>query len=267
MMKTYELCEMPEIIFAHTYETEKYSTSFVASDSWIEITYVFAGEMTFIKENEIFKVKAGDIICQMHDEKVTVKVDDFHRHHTVGISAKWILADKNCGLYLPFVTKSCKETKEITMLIDKLIFESYKYEKSPSKAAGRILGILCKIDEISRKNIKAKQPEASILAEKAKKYIQKNLHKPITQTEVANSLEISSGYLCRIFRKSEGTSLMNYINTTKLKNMQMLMQKENLKLYEAAELYGYRDPNYVSALYKKLFGYNITSIKNADNLK
>ena len=55
---------------------------------------------------------------------------------------------------------------------------------------------------------------------------------------------------------------MRYLNTTKLKSMQMLMQKENLKLREAALLYGYSDPNYVSALYRKLFGHNITDIKN-----
>jgi len=49
--------------------------------------------------------------------------------------------------------------------------------------------------------------------------------------------------------------------------MQMLMQKENLKLREAVMLYGYNDPNYVSALYKKLFGHNITNIKNGKNIR
>ena len=36
------------------------------------------------------------------------------------------------------------------------------------------------------------------------------------------------------------------------------MANENIHLYEAALIYGYKDPNYVSSLHKKLFGYNIT---------
>ena len=36
------------------------------------------------------------------------------------------------------------------------------------------------------------------------------------------------------------------------------MDNLNLNLYEAAAMYGDKDPNYVSRLYKELFGYNIT---------
>ena len=36
------------------------------------------------------------------------------------------------------------------------------------------------------------------------------------------------------------------------------MESSGMKLYEAALQYGYSDPNYVSMLYKKLFGRNIT---------
>ena len=40
------------------------------------------------------------------------------------------------------------------------------------------------------------------------------------------------------------------------------MEKENLKLYEASQLFGYSDANYVSFLYKKMFGRNITDKPN-----
>ena len=53
-------------------------------------------------------------------------------------------------------------------------------------------------------------------------------------------------------------TVMRYVNTLKLENIKTLMDNANLKLYEAAAIYGYSDPNYVSRLYKQLFGYNIS---------
>ena len=53
-------------------------------------------------------------------------------------------------------------------------------------------------------------------------------------------------------------SLIKYVNTLKLKGVYALMKKEGFRLYEASAAYGYSDPNYVSTLYKRMFGQNIT---------
>lgn len=267
-MKTYEICEMPRLNFAHTYEGDRYSNSFRTFSDHIEVTYIYNGELEIIIENECIKACAGDVLCNTYDKSVSVRSDRYHCHHTVGLFAKWEYAKSAAaGLYLPRLIKSCNETKEITRLIDEMIFETYKYENSPTKTSGALLNILCKIDEIGRKKENTYKSEASILAERAKKYIRDNIHRSITQAEIAEHLGISSGYLCNIFKSSEGATLMKYLNIAKLKSMQTLMQRENLKLREAALLYGYNDPNYVSSLYKKLFGYNITDIKNGKNIR
>ena len=52
---------------------------------------------------------------------------------------------------------------------------------------------------------------------------------------------------------------MQFVNRVKLSSIRMLMAKENVKLYEAAQRYGYSDANYVSKLFKKYYGINITS--------
>ena len=51
---------------------------------------------------------------------------------------------------------------------------------------------------------------------------------------------------------------MQFVNKVKLSKICAVMKHENLKLYEAAELYGYSDPNYVSRLFKKYYNKNIT---------
>ena len=52
--------------------------------------------------------------------------------------------------------------------------------------------------------------------------------------------------------------MVNFINKIKLEKIRELMEKQNLKLYQAAELLGFSDPNYVSNLYKKYYHINIT---------
>lgn len=267
-MTTYEICELPRLNFAHTYEGDRYSNTFRTFSDHIEVTYIYDGELDITVGDDHFKACPGDVLCNTYNETLSVHTDGYHCHHTIGLFARWEYADSDAkGIYLPRRIKSGNDAKEISRLIDEMIFETYKYENSPTKSAGFLMNILCKIDEVGRKHENAHRSDASIIAQRAKKYIRDNIHKPITQTEIAEHLGISSGYLCNVFRISEGTTLMKYLNTTKLKSMQMLMQKENLKLRNAAILYGYSDPNYVSALYKKLFGHNITDIKNGKNIR
>ena len=56
-------------------------------------------------------------------------------------------------------------------------------------------------------------------------------------------------------------SLITFVNQAKLSRIRTEMERENLRLYEASMRYGYQDPNYVSRLYKRYFGKNITDFK------
>lgn len=265
-MKTIELLKMPEIVFSHSYETHKpFYNHFDRDKRFIEICYIYEGEMSIEKGEEVLVARKGDVLCIIHDEPTTVRAEKYHCHHTVGILTLWEFAeDASKGLYLPFITTASKETDEITKLIDEVIYSSYKFENSTTKIAEKLLGILCKIDEVNRKN---HVPEYSVLAERAKKYIGKNIHRSITQREVAESLGVSTGYLCSVFKQAEGTTLIKYVNALKLKNIEAVMKKENVKLYEAAQIFGYQDANYVSYLYKKMFGKNITEHTDYSILK
>ena len=82
-----------------------------------------------------------------------------------------------------------------------------------------------------------------------------------TQREIAEHLGITSEYLCAVFKKANEVSLIMFINQTKLSKIRSVMKRENRKLYEAAEPYGYSDPNYMSRLFKKYYGKNVTDIK------
>ena len=255
-VKKIELKTLPCVAFAHSFSAEKYQNSFVRNGKAIEISLLAQGEMTVQVDGEKFLAKQGDILCVFHNTNTTVDAPQFHSHRTVNATVEWKTSTTD-GWLLPPVTKACDETKKIEKLIDSFIYQSYEFEHRRTQASLDFMRILSLIDEANRVDHKRK-PEGELLAIRAKKYVHEHIERPVVQAEVAAFLNVTPQYLCSVFKQSEGISFMRYVNTTKLRGIKAMMEKENMKLYEASRLFGYSDPNYVSVLYKKLFGINIT---------
>lgn len=259
-MKLIDIHKMPIFKLACVFEADEYSRSFEPSDTCIELAYLSEGRLEVTKGNERYIAEKDDILCAIRDVNTTVHASGYHSHHVVAVDTLWKFSESVSAFHIPYVLKRCAETEEIKRLIDEFIYSSHIYENSPGRTAELFLRILCKIDEASRKNEAFYQPKYSLVAEKAKAYIQKNIRKPITQQMVAEHLGVSPSYLCSVFKKSEDMTLIRYVNLHKLTDIKNLLEKENLPMYKVAEMYGYSDANYVSALYKKIFGRNITSL-------
>lgn len=267
-MKLIDIHGMPTFKLACVYEAEGYKSSFEPSNTCLEFAYISEGRLEVTKGNERYIAEKDDIMCAVRDVRTTVSSSGFHSHHVVSIETLWEFSDKSLSAFhIPYVLKHCPETEEIKRLIDEFIYSSYLYENSPGRTAEQFFKILCKIDEASRRNEAAYTPKYSLVAEKAKSYVQRNIKNPITQKEVAEHLGVSPSYLCSVFKKSEGMPLIRYINIHKLTDIKNLLEKEDLPMYKVAEMYGYADPNYVSSLYKKLFGRNITSVPESQKAK
>ena len=263
-MKKLQLHSLPVYAFAHIHKADHYHHTIPSNHTRLEVSYLAEGSLTVETSEGKVELRKGDISC-FHSSAM-IHTDSYHCHHTVCAGVEWQFSDSPGHLLLPSVTPACAATKEIEELIDQFIYQTYLYENSPEKAACDFLQILCKIDQCNRKFEEQDNSGSSILVSRAKKYIHRNLYVPLTQKEVAAHLNITPGYLCSIFRRSEHISVMKYINMLKLKQVRELMEARGMKLYEAAALLGYSDPNYVSALYKKTFGHNITNPPNLSTL-
>lgn len=257
-MNTVEIQSLPQIRFAHAYEPSEYHGKLPKRENFIEITYVAQGSLLYQNGSEIILAEEGDVLCNLYKNEISIHADHFHSHHTAGASVSFsILENVMDHLYLPVHTKASADTQIICRLIDQLIYNPSCYIGSPAKGAGWFLRILSEIDTCNRTSNTPLFGE-QLYVEKVKDYIHHHIHSPITQREVAAYLNLSPGYLCSIFKKAEHTTLLQYINRKKLEGIRLLMQQKNLRLNEAATLFGYSDANYVSRLHKKLFQYNIT---------
>jgi YesN/AraC family two-component response regulator len=229
----------------------------------MEITFISEGSISIEYKGKEYIANKGDIILNPYDyDQINVKADAYHEHHTVFANLKWSPKNDISGLYLPLITPAHFNTRAVANIIDQFIRNQLTFKESKTKGASKFLELLCEIDQCNRKQTDSKLPSEVLYTQHAKKYVQTHLYLPITQKSVAEYLSISPEYLCFVFKKVEGISFQKYVNYEKLEAIKNLMEKEPVHLYEAAAFFGYTDPNYVSRLFKKYYGYNITATKN-----
>lgn len=258
-MNVVEIISLPKMIFAHVYNAKTYNAHFPTKDSFIEISYIEEGVLDIRVGAETYHVQRGDVVCFLHNGETTVSTDACHCHHTVGVTIDWnSSSNEQNSLLLPVVTPKEIVTANIYQIIDNMIHKQILYKNSTAHFSAKFLELLCEIDKCNRKSEKNNLPSELMYVKRAKEYVQTNMQNPITQASVAEYLQISPGHLCSVFKRVAGMTLMQYINRVKLENIKLLMDNKNIHLYEAASMFGYSDPNYVSRLFKKIYGYNIT---------
>ncbi len=244
-MKYIKIKTIPKILFAHSFGAEKYEKALPVRNNRIEISYISKGEMTV---NAVSKSKYT-ISCNIFDKETRISTPRFHEHHTVCFTLEYDIVENNDKdtLALP-ETLTFSEYQHCHELIDKIIQLYTLYPEDELTLSGMFLEL---ISECSKQSTHPGRMRASVYADKAKEYVYSHLYESITQRDVAEKLGITPEYLCAVFKKANGISFMKFVNFTKLSKIKDIMKRENLKLYEAAEIFGYSDPNYVSRLRKK----------------
>lgn len=249
---------LPEVLFAHTYSAPVYKNLIGTGESVIELSYVAKGSLNMRSQTEEQQAGQEDILCFLHNEPILASSNVPHEHHTVCFTIPFTTVSEG-GKNFPLLTRGCPATKKVELIIDDII---RIFSTDPKRTLLLSSLIFEALDIISESCARIELGENSYgnirYTEKAKQFIYDNLTRDIRQKEIAEYLGISPQYLCTIFKKTEGISIINFINRMKMEKIKSLMMKENLKLYEAASLFGYSDPNYVSRLYKKFFHVNIT---------
>lgn len=87
-------------------------------------------------------------------------------------------------------------------------------------------------------------------------YINQNYHHKISLASLSGYVNLSSGYLCRLFKSEVGISITKYINDLRMKKAMELIKKQEkeVSLKEIAISIGIEDQLYFSRLFRKYYG-------------
>ena len=76
----------------------------------------------------------------------------------------------------------------------------------------------------------------------------------ISITTIAADLGVSEGHLSHIFKKETSSTIISYLTQYRIHTAMKLLQNCRYKIYEVAEMVGYRDVAYFGSTFKKLVG-------------
>ncbi|SHH53620.1 response regulator transcription factor [Clostridium grantii] len=93
-------------------------------------------------------------------------------------------------------------------------------------------------------------PEDKHVAD-AKEYINNNYDKKIYLNDVAEHVGFSPYYFSRLFKKSSGMNLSEYINRFRIEKAKEFMTNSSLSLKEISEKAGYEDFSYFSTVFQR----------------
>ncbi len=263
--------QIPEVRFAHIYGAESYCVHFmteVPPNQSIEISYISKGEgRLMLNDGTKIELPTNSLLCFLHKEPVCFETHSYHEHHTVCFSVPFQLLptdfdDNDDEIFekicLPTAIPSLPEKNRIFALIDQIIMYNTVQKSDRFGCSALVLQLLSMIDQYVREEQNKSTYMNRKYAKKAKEYIFEHLKEPISQASIAEHLGITPEYLCNIFKKTEGVSVINFVNRVKLEQIKVLMKNNSMTLSAASEIYGYSDPSYVSRLYKKYFRCTIT---------
>ncbi|WP_158584379.1 response regulator [Lachnotalea sp. AF33-28] len=96
--------------------------------------------------------------------------------------------------------------------------------------------------------------EKQVISEKVDRILRENMANPeFSLDDVAGLLFISPNYLRQLFKQETGMTFVEYLTRARLEHAKFLLSSTDLKVSEAAELVGYKDPRYFSSCFKKMF--------------
>jgi len=89
----------------------------------------------------------------------------------------------------------------------------------------------------------------------SKRFIHLNYSNPfLTLKDISQHVNISSTYLCRIFKESTNQTINQYLTNYRIHQAQSLLKSTNMRIYEIARASGYFDSSYFIKTFRKATG-------------
>ena len=255
------LKSVPTITFAHIYTTrDKYINHLPKAVNFFELGYIKEGNSITWQGGEEFRSAPETISIQIRNDAVDVESDGLFEIHCVGVRCEFDYFFPKQTIKVANVNG---KNQKFMSLIDELIVAQNLYPDNKNKINALIFSILAEFNKRYEESLAGEEKDSGEIAyvNRIKRYVISNAHKVIKLSEVAEALHISVSYLCIVFKKITGESLVTYINKYKVNAIKNLIINNNMTLKEASAVVGIRDSAYASRLFKKYENQNLREFK------
>lgn len=231
--------------------------------STYELYYLDAGNRTYLVDDKFFSITAGDFVL----------IKPYVIHRTTGGYSLRTLIDFSLDFlqktYTPAATKhwlKCFDNVTIhppeTLLPElKNIMLSMSKTNNPIDFASDLGMLLRKLSQCTPDNQFDKRMSTVI------NYIHQNFSEIQSIDEIAEQLYISKYHLSKLFKEATGTTLIDYLNSVKIKNACEYLKTTNKNMMEIANICGFNEPAYFSNVFHKVMRISPTEYRKKEKNK
>ena len=269
--------DIPQIVFAHKYETESHEIHLGRVPGRAEITFAENGTLYFSNNKSI---PEGTLGINTYDESVFVTSRGApHRHTTICIDGGktecvppekllYDLLSKPDTQSLFFVMaesvstpRTCEKAKKI---IENII--ALQVGKSAKSAVlSQLFALFSLLTDDACASLVPKGGGCThsgfMYCRRAKEYIAEHIYEKISVCDIADALSVSCGHLSRIFKSAASYTVVEYINKTKIDAACDILKNVGGTASELASLFNVSDEKYFCRLFKKYTGVSVREYK------
>lgn len=196
------------------------------------------------------KVKNGDIekVVDLYNEHIKTQYLNFSGNNPVrgaknkALSLSTLLAravidggvenEKSLALEDHFLRKieDAKDLSELVFLVEAMVVQ---YTNS-----------VLQLSSINHVNV----------IKNASKYVHLHLSEPIRLNDVAGYVNLSPNYFSSLFKREMNLSFADYVNQTRIKESQYLLETTDYSILDIAISVGYNNQNYFTTIFRKFTG-------------
>lgn len=232
-----------------------------------EIYYEIEGPRRYYIEDAAYLINAGNIVLIGQDSvHKTGSVEDMpHSRYVLNFNAEYLAEIAACfpqadllacfesGLHVLQV--SPKKQHVVEQLLARM-WETHD-DTQPEAVALRKLQLAELLLTLAAYTQQAKQEHAEQgkishkTIDKIQAYISANYTSDLTLSHIASQFYLSPHYLSRLFKKTTGLSLIEYINSVRLMAAKNLLEHSSLKISQIGEQTGFTTTTHFSRIFKQ----------------
>ena len=261
-MEQVKIASVPKITFAHNHTTEeKYVNHLPAIKDFFELGYSRYSTIKGKQGDLVYSCAGGGVSLQTREKVIDVEADGVFETHCIGVSAEHQIGDVGRIWF----SIDDKETDRIKEIIDEIILLYNFHPERENKMCSLIFEAFDLINEKYKKEKEKGQDTSGEIyyVNKIKKYVKTHVADKINLKDIAKLLRVSVSYLCIVFKKLTGESIITYANKYRLYLIKNYVVSQNMTLKEACSLVGISDTAYASRLFKKHEKQSLREFKGA----
>jgi AraC-like DNA-binding protein/ligand-binding sensor protein len=142
------------------------------------------------------------------------------------------------------------------------------WEATPAVGAEKYRGIVVLLEAFARqladfanRLVIASRPQEPAAVTKARHFIRENLTERLTLEDVSRHSGLSPHHFCKVFRKSAGVNLIEYINRSRVEIAKQLLVKDCARVSEVAFDIGYQSLSQFNRSFRSITGESPTQFR------